>query len=392
MAKQLKFEIPGQPELQSALNELSARVQLNAEAIGSSDSKLKFVDSNTLSARVEGSMVSFDLKPEDPDKALRIGRFLVRLALNSQRLYVSEGTVAPVPSEVSGLCVPELPTLNDLPINDPESWFDLSTLSSDTEYYVLVVMHPDGSVIEVEEVESGESSDDTPRLVLAKFTLKSREDGASGGGYDFDEFEQLWKSDIEWVPAESSSSSVVSSSSSAISSTPSSSEGPSSAPSGSSGVASSGGGASSGASGGGGSGGYGSSAKSSNAIVGMPWQKGGFGALATVESNEVLFEFVLRDTQLKGAETRVKINSHFAYVCEPNSFTVMVASNDKPWPLAAYIDVDHIVVKAWPLLRPDKVTIRLTGVRRGFADWNMPNRTLEQFEQNEASLRAMYKQ
>jgi hypothetical protein len=58
--------------------------------------------------------------------------------------------------------------------------------------------------------------------------------------------------------------------------------------------------------------------------------------------------------------------------------------------VSASVEGDQLVIHAWPLLRPTSVTLKLTGVRRGFADWDMPDRTREQFVANEESLKNMY--
>jgi hypothetical protein len=112
--------------------------------------------------------------------------------------------------------------------------------------------------------------------------------------------------------------------------------------------------------------------------------------LATVESNQVLFEFLLT-VKLTGRTTRRAINAHWLQLCEPGTLTVAGAPNgEKPYPVSATVFGDTLILRAWPLLRPQEVTLKLTGIRRGFGDWNLPPRTQEQFDANEQSLQAMY--
>lgn len=123
----------------------------------------------------------------------------------------------------------------------------------------------------------------------------------------------------------------------------------------------------------------------------MPWHETGYGALFVMESNQVLFEFVLRDIVLTGMETRVEIDRRFLYVCEVGTLTVAGAPcGDQPWPVGAEVRGNELVLRAWPLLRPRKVTLKLTGVRRGFREQDMDARTREQFVKNEAFIQSAY--
>jgi uncharacterized membrane protein YgcG len=133
------------------------------------------------------------------------------------------------------------------------------------------------------------------------------------------------------------------------------------------------------------------SEKSSNAIVPAPWLPEGFCALATVESNQVLFDFLLSDVPLTGRRTVFPIDPRWIELCEPGTLRVAAAPNgDRPFPVCATVRGSSLHLTAWPLLRPGAVTLRLTGIRRGFRHWNLPARTREQFESNERSLASMY--
>jgi len=154
----------------------------------------------------------------------------------------------------------------------------------------------------------------------------------------------------------------------------------------------------SGSDGGGGGGGDSSSSSSSSgsdkstAIVPMGWHDKGYGALFTMESNEVLFEFVLRDVPVTGATTKVQIDDRFLAVCEPDSMVVTGIVGDKAGAVGAVVEEDEVILSAWPLpcLRPTKATLKLTGVRKGFRNLDMPERSKEQFTANEKFINSAY--
>jgi hypothetical protein len=131
----------------------------------------------------------------------------------------------------------------------------------------------------------------------------------------------------------------------------------------------------------------------STAIVPMPWHTKGYGALFTMESNEVLFDFVMRDIKITGKETYVKIDSRFLYVCEPNSIAVTGAPcGPEPYPVGASIEGNVLKLSAYARKdrRPSKVSLKLTGIRRGFAGYDMPERSRAQFDANEKFLNSAY--
>jgi hypothetical protein len=130
----------------------------------------------------------------------------------------------------------------------------------------------------------------------------------------------------------------------------------------------------------------------STAIVPMDWHDGGYGALFTMESNEVLFEFVMRDVPLEGAKTVARIDDRFLAVCEPDSMTVTGVAGDRAGSVGAVVEENNVVLSAWPLsfLRPSKVTLKLTGVRKGFKHLDMPERSKEQFIANEKFINSAY--
>jgi hypothetical protein len=130
----------------------------------------------------------------------------------------------------------------------------------------------------------------------------------------------------------------------------------------------------------------------STAIVPMDWHDKGYGALFTMESNEVLFEFVMRDVPLEGANTVARIDDRFLAVCEPDSMAVTGISGDKAGSVGAVVEKNNVILSAWPLsfLRPSKVTLKLTGTRKGFRGFDMPERSKEQFIANENFINSAY--
>ena len=130
----------------------------------------------------------------------------------------------------------------------------------------------------------------------------------------------------------------------------------------------------------------------STAIVPMDWHDGGYGALFTMESNEVLFEFVMRDVPLEGANTVARIDDRFLAVCEPDSMVITGVSGDRAGSVGAVVEKNNVILSAWPLsfLRPSKVTLKLTGTRKGFRGFDMPERSKGQFIANEKFINSAY--
>lgn len=138
----------------------------------------------------------------------------------------------------------------------------------------------------------------------------------------------------------------------------------------------------------------------STAIVGMPWHEKGFGALFTMESNEVLFEFSVDDIELTDWRTVVEIDHRFLYVCEFGSLKVLGAPNlDKPLQASAHVAKHYLIIdvarpswwkRSFAKHGPKKAHVKLTGVRRGFRGMDMPERSQAQFEANEEWLNSAY--
>jgi hypothetical protein len=292
------------------------------------------------------------------------GRFQLSFSGADQRLLIAEGAVA---FDEDKLVTPKFPTLNNNSIAGGSYWdltvpSDAGEWTSGTDYRIVVIVtqEDEDSRLEVlgeEDPEDEEGDEDwTSQLVIG--TVRFKPSDSDPSKLALEELVQLWQSDILW-PYPGSSSSAPSSGDSGDSS--GDSEG---------------------------------SEKSSNAIVPLATRETRFAALATMESNQVLFEFVLRDIEIAGRETRVRIHPDHLAVCEPETLTVCGSPcAPTPHPVGAEVVGEDIVIRAsaMPWRRPRRVTLKLTGVRRGFGGWDMPNRTEAQFTENENSLKAMYK-
>jgi hypothetical protein len=128
----------------------------------------------------------------------------------------------------------------------------------------------------------------------------------------------------------------------------------------------------------------------SSAIVPASWTPGGYTALFTLESPEVLFEDVLL-TRIPQKAATLKIDPRFVEVCEPRSIVVSGCVPDVPAVVGASVEGGLVRVRfAVEDDQEVKLVLRLTGVRRGFAGLRFPNRSRRQFEANEAFIHRAY--
>lgn len=207
---------------------------------------------------------------------------------------------------------------------------------------------------------------------------------------------QWWFQYIETTPCSSSSSSSFSDSSSkssgsASASSSGGSEGP---PSGSqsSGGSGSGPSGSGGSPSGSGSGGWphgseSSGSDKSTAIVPARWSPTGYTALFIAECPEVRFDDVMT-VMVSQKDTCVRIDPKFLEVCEPGSVQVCGCVPDLPVLVGAVTEAGRVRLR-FAEEKPGqdvRLTIRLTGIRKGFKGQRFPDRTREQFEANERFL------
>lgn len=148
--------------------------------------------------------------------------------------------------------------------------------------------------------------------------------------------------------------------------------------------------------GGGGGGGSGSGSDSgissagsdkSTAIVPASWAETGYTALFIMEAPEVRFEDVMTLKVDKTVQA-FPIDFRFVSVCEPDSIVVCSAVSNHPAAVGA--SVEHGVIVLRTDMVPAKVTLKLSGIRRGFAGHRFPLRTEKQFLENEAWINSAY--
>ena len=86
------------------------------------------------------------------------------------------------------------------------------------------------------------------------------------------------------------------------------------------------------------------------------------------------------------------IDPKFLEVCEPHSIEVCGTSVDLPIAVGAVVSEENVRVRLsgiqWE--GPTRVVIRLTGIRRGFRNLRMPDRSREEFVANERFIQSAY--
>jgi hypothetical protein len=303
-------------------------------------------------------------------------RFVVTYDANNQRLYVGPGSVAWVDkTDQERAVLPEYPTLDGTSLKDSPYW-DCSAggkVTAGRKYGVLCVLRHDAGerIREMRLAEADESGDggyavDDEEAWLWEIATVT----FTGVSADLtvESMEQKWESDIYWDETVESSSS-----------------GSGSVPDGSS-------------ESGGGDDDYGSGSGSedpgsdkSTAIVPASWSPSGFAALFVAEMPEVRFDDVL-EVALTGRVTVARLDRRFVEVCAAGSIMCCGWSGDRPGAVGVAIAGDCAVVTAarWAWARPVRLTLRLSGVRKGFKGQRFPFRTARQFTQNEAFINSAY--
>lgn len=113
-----------------------------------------------------------------------------------------------------------------------------------------------------------------------------------------------------------------------------------------------------------------------------------------MESPEVRFDDVVRaDIEHRYAD--IDLDDRYVEVCEPGSLEVCGCVAQAPIGVTAFItEVDGSMKIHVEFLgdidEPVRVVVRLTGVRKGFAEHRFPDRTAEQFEANERFIQSAY--
>lgn len=130
----------------------------------------------------------------------------------------------------------------------------------------------------------------------------------------------------------------------------------------------------------------------SSAIVPAEWSPSGYTALFVEEQPEVRFDDVMIVTVPHIPLVFIQIDPRYIAVCEPNSIAVCGCVPLAPIAIGASVVADKIQIRFAEKVTSEKiqVTIRLTGIRRGFADMRFPDRTKEQFDANEKFIKSAY--
>ncbi len=128
----------------------------------------------------------------------------------------------------------------------------------------------------------------------------------------------------------------------------------------------------------------GSGSGKNTAVVPAPWLYD-FGYTHVAYFSEECPEVIFSDwfsVELKDRVTRFPIDHRFVFGTVDDSIRVVGLVPDKPWPVAAYVDGDEIVITRWPFVQLT-VTGRMSGVRMGFDGVRYPGQTEDDFEANE---------
>lgn len=132
-----------------------------------------------------------------------------------------------------------------------------------------------------------------------------------------------------------------------------------------------------------------SDSEKSTAIVPMPWNAGGYGMMYCVESNQVIWTFVIWELPIRAARMVIPIDPRWLFVSEPGTMTVAGApAGDRPFAVGAVVDGGNLVitVSKWRSRRPSKISLQLVSLRKGHAFRDMDDCTKEDFDKNEAFL------
>jgi len=106
---------------------------------------------------------------------------------------------------------------------------------------------------------------------------------------------------------------------------------------------------------------------------------------------EVRFDDILV-ANVKQRESRVNIDPRFIEVCAPGTIEVVSLVCDKPVVAGARVEGPEVVITFDKKnARNDvRVTMRLSGIRRGFVGKRFPARTRRQFLANEQFINSAY--
>lgn len=136
-----------------------------------------------------------------------------------------------------------------------------------------------------------------------------------------------------------------------------------------------------------------SESSKSTAIVPASWNKTGYAALFVAEMPEVRFDDVII-VEIPHKATRLSIDPRFVEVCEPGSIEVCGCTTNAPVAVGSCVRGSEVILEfaIEDISKTVRVVVRLTGTRRGFMGHRFPDRTRQQYEDNERFINSAYNQ
>lgn len=128
----------------------------------------------------------------------------------------------------------------------------------------------------------------------------------------------------------------------------------------------------------------------STAIVPVSFYSTGYAALFTLEAPDVRFEDVVT-IKPKRRKFSYRLDKRFVEVCEADTLSVVSACPSSPALVGASISGASVDIEIVTRKRlPATLTLKISGIRRGFRAMRFPSRTEEQFLANERFLNSAY--
>lgn len=130
----------------------------------------------------------------------------------------------------------------------------------------------------------------------------------------------------------------------------------------------------------------------STAIVPASWSPGGYTALFTAEMPDVRFDDVMIET-IRQQDTLIEMDPKFIEVCHRDTIEVISCLPSRPVLLGANVTEEGKIFVQFAEQRGEeiKLAIRVSGTRKGFRGKRFPDRTRQQFVDNENFLNSAYK-
>ena len=132
-----------------------------------------------------------------------------------------------------------------------------------------------------------------------------------------------------------------------------------------------------------------SSSSKSTAIVPCSWNETGYAALFIAEMPEVRFDDHVEIFPTKRF-SKTPLDEKFLEVCEPETVRVISAIGDSGCVRYARVEGKEIILSLPLFMRPKRVCVRLSGIRKGFRNLRFPDRTENQFIHNEKFINSAY--